>query len=178
MNCRLSWVIYCMHSSVYVHYVHMSVPVSQFESPHPPPIPSPGSRKFVCYICAFVFASQFISAIFWIPYMSDVGQDVFSFYSLHSVWQSLGSPTEKAMTSNPILLPGKSHGQRSPVRWSAWGLQVSDTTERLHFHFSLWPIGEGNGNPLMSLPGESQGRGCLAGCCLCVCTESDTTEVM
>ena len=26
--------------------------------------------------------------------------------------------------------------------------QVSDTTERLHFHFSLSFIGEGNGNPL------------------------------
>ena len=90
--------------------------------------------------------------------------------SLHPVWQSLGSPTEKAMTTNPILLPGKSHGQRSLVHWSPWGLQASDTTERLHFHFSLWPIGEGNGNPLMSLPGESQGRGCLVGCCLCVCT--------
>ena len=30
------------------------------------------------------------------------------------------------------------------------GLQSrrSDTTERLHFHFSLWCTGEGNGNPL------------------------------
>ena len=26
--------------------------------------------------------------------------------------------------------------------------QLSDTTERLHFHFSLACIGEGNGNPL------------------------------
>ena len=28
------------------------------------------------------------------------------------------------------------------------GLEESDTTERLHFHFSLSCIGEGNGNPL------------------------------
>ena len=28
------------------------------------------------------------------------------------------------------------------------GLLESDTTERLHFHFSLSRIGEGNGNPL------------------------------
>jgi len=27
------------------------------------------------------------------------------------------------------------------------------------------------------LPGESQGRGSLVGCCLWGCTESDTTEV-
>ena len=32
--------------------------------------------------------------------------------------------------------------------WSPWGRQESDTTERLHFHFSLSYIGEGNGNPL------------------------------
>ena len=31
---------------------------------------------------------------------------------------------------------------------SPWGSKESDTTERLHFHFSLSCIGEGNGNPL------------------------------
>ena len=31
---------------------------------------------------------------------------------------------------------------------SPWGGEESDTTERLHFHFSLSCIGEGNGNPL------------------------------
>ena len=31
---------------------------------------------------------------------------------------------------------------------SPWGRYGSDTTERLHFHFSLSCIGEGNGNPL------------------------------
>ena len=31
---------------------------------------------------------------------------------------------------------------------SPWGRQESDATERLHFHFSLSCIGEGNGNPL------------------------------
>ena len=48
----------------------------------------------------------------------------------------------------PVLLPGKSHGQRSLVGCSPWGREESDTTERLHFHFSLSCIGEGNGNPL------------------------------
>ena len=48
----------------------------------------------------------------------------------------------------PILLPGKSHGRRSLVGGSPWGREESDTTERLHFHFSLSCIGEGNGNPL------------------------------
>ena len=48
----------------------------------------------------------------------------------------------------PVLLPGKSHGQRSLVGCSPWGRQESDTTERLHSHFSLSRIGEGNGHPL------------------------------
>ena len=48
----------------------------------------------------------------------------------------------------PVLLPGKSHGWRSLVGCSPWGCEESDTTERLHFHFSLPCIGEGNGNPL------------------------------
>ena len=47
-----------------------------------------------------------------------------------------------------VLLPGKSHGQRSLVGCSPWSREESDTTERLHFHFSLSCIGEGNGNPL------------------------------
>ena len=48
----------------------------------------------------------------------------------------------------PVLLPGKSHRQRSLVRCSPWGCEESDTTEQLHFNFSLSCIGEGNGNPL------------------------------
>ena len=35
--------------------------------------------------------------------------------------------------SPPVLLPGKSHGQRSLVGYSLWGRKESDTTERLHF---------------------------------------------
>ena len=48
----------------------------------------------------------------------------------------------------PVLLPGKSHGWRSLEGCSPWGRWGSDTTEWLHFHFSLSCIGEGNGNPL------------------------------
>ena len=51
-------------------------------------------------------------------------------------------------TQTPILLPGKSHGQRSLVGCSPWGHEELDMTRRLHFHFSLSCIGEGNGNPL------------------------------
>ena len=57
------------------------------------------------------------------------------------VWRRQWHPT-------PVLLPGKSHGQRSLVGSSPWGREELDTTEWLHFHFSLSCIGEGNGNPL------------------------------
>ena len=50
--------------------------------------------------------------------------------------------------STPILLPGKSQGRRSRVGCSPWGRWELDTTQWLHFHFSLSCIGEGNGNPL------------------------------
>ena len=50
--------------------------------------------------------------------------------------------------TTPVLLPGKSHGWKSLVGCRPWGRYESDTTERLHFHFSLSCIGEGSGNPL------------------------------
>ena len=50
--------------------------------------------------------------------------------------------------THTVFLPGKSHGQRSLEGCSPRGRWGLDTTERLHFHFSLSCIGEGNGNPL------------------------------
>ena len=58
-----------------------------------------------------------------------------------SMWRRQWHPT-------PVLLPGKSHGQRSLVGCSPWGREESDMTKRLPFHFSLSCIGEGNDNPL------------------------------
>ena len=48
----------------------------------------------------------------------------------------------------PVLLPGETYGRRSLGGCSPWDCKESDTTERLHVHFSLACIGEGNGNPL------------------------------
>ena len=64
----------------------------------------------------------------------------------------------------PVLLPGKSHGQRNLVGCSPWGRQESGTTERLHFHFSLSCLGEGNGNPLQysCLENPRDGGACWA----------------
>ena len=66
---------------------------------------------------------------------------------LSTMWetrvQSLGwedPPWRRKWQSPPVLLPGKSHGQRSLVGYSPWGRKESDTTERLHFptrHFGF-----------------------------------------
>ena len=73
-------------------------------------------------------------------------------------------PRRRQWHPAPVLLPGKSHGQRSLVGCSPWGLEESDTTERLHFQFSLLCIGEGNGNPLQcsSLENPRDGGACWA----------------
>ena len=43
-------------------------------------------------------------------------------------------PWKRKWQPTPVLLPGKSHGQRSLVDYSPWDRKESDTTERLHFH--------------------------------------------
>ena len=62
--------------------------------------------------------------------------------------ENYSSDQRRQWHSTPILLPGKSHERRSMVGCSPWGRKESDTTEWIHFHFSLSCIGEGNGNPL------------------------------
>ena len=62
-------------------------------------------------------------------------------YTVGLCWLSI-------LYTTPVLLPGKSHGQRSLVGCSPRGHEELDMTERLHFHFSFSCIGEGNGNPL------------------------------
>ena len=93
------------------------------------------SLSLVQFSCSVVSdsATPWTAALFYYIY-----------YFTHSsvyVWRRQWQPT-------PVLLPGKSHGWRSLVGCSPWGCYESGTTEQLHFHFSLFCIGEGNGNPL------------------------------
>ena len=52
------------------------------------------------------------------------------------MWALNGTPLQYSCLENPW------------TGCSPWGREESDTTERLHFHFSLSCIGKGNGNPL------------------------------
>ena len=66
-------------------------------------------------------------------------------------WDSPGKNTGVGCHYNGILLNHKkeqNYGRRSLAGCSPWGREESDTTERLHFYFSLSCIGEGNGSPL------------------------------
>ena len=82
------------------------------------------------------------------------------------MWRRQWHPT-------PILLPGKSHGQRSQ---SMRSLRVGHdwATSLWLFTFTFW---RRKWQPtLVFLPGESQGQGSLVACCLWGRTELETTE--
>ena len=57
-----------------------------------------------------------------------------------------------------------------------WGREESDTTERLHFLFSLSCVGEGNGNPLQCSCLENPRDGGAWWAAVYGVTQSDTTE--
>ena len=56
--------------------------------------------------------------------------------------------TEKVMAPHRSTLAWKIPWTEEPGGLQSMGSRRLDTTERLHFHFSLSYIGEGNGNPL------------------------------
>ena len=70
-----------------------------------------------------------------------VAQRVKRLPAVQETWiRSLGQedpPWRRKWQPTPVLLPGKSHRQRSLVDYSPWDHKESDTTERLHFHFHL-----------------------------------------
>src|SRR5574340_799045 len=63
------------------------------------------------------------------------------------------------MAPDSSTLAWKISWMEEPGRLQSMGSLQSDTTERLHFHFALLCIGEGNGNPLRCSCLENPGDG-------------------
>ena len=67
------------------------------------------------------------------------------------------------MATTPVLLPGKSHGQRSLVGYSSWGPKELDTTERLtftfHFHALEKEMATHSSVPAWRIPGMGERGG-------------------
>ena len=76
-----------------------------------------------------------------------MGQNTWALLNFNS-WDLCELLRRRQWHPTPVLLPGKSHGRRSLVGCSPWGLKEFDMTEWLDFDFALSCIGEGNGNPL------------------------------
>ena len=87
-------------------------------------------------------------------------------------------PPEKTMAPHSSTLAWKIPWMAEPGRLQSMGpLRVGHdwATSLSLFTFMHWRR-KWQPTPVF-LPGESQGRGSLLGCCLWGCTESDTTEV-
>ena len=68
-------------------------------------------------------------------------------------------PWRRKWQPSSVLFPGKSNGWKSLVGYHPWGLKESDTTEWLHFHFSLSCIGEEMATHSSVLAWRSPGTG-------------------
>ena len=93
-------------------------------------------------------------------------------------WMGLTAKAEKAMAPHSSILAWKIPWMEEPGRLPFMGSLRSDTTEQLHFHFSLSCTGEGNGNPLQCscLENPRDGGVWWAAFYGVGRTESDTTE--
>jgi len=69
-------------------------------------------------------------------------------YTMNRLDGSYSNYSEKAKAPHSSTFAWKIPWTEEPARLQSMGLLESDTTERIHFHFSLSCIGEGNGNPL------------------------------
>ena len=124
----------------------------------------PSHTPVICHTTAFSMALE---------------QSVFSYYSLLSLWHqsSLFSLITPAMAPHSSTLAWKIPWTEEPGRLQSMGslrLGHDSVTSLSLFTFMHW---RRKWQPTqVILPGESQGRQSLVGCCLWGRTESDTTE--
>ena len=127
-------------------------------------------EKFIKYPCIYHPNDKILSYLFQISQSIHLIDIIIYYIYMYSIYQ------RRQRHPTPVLLPGKSHGRRSLVGCSPWGRWGSDTTERLHFHFTFMHWRRKWQPTPVFLPGESQGRGSLVGYRLWGHTQSDTTE--
>ena len=79
--------------------------------------------------------------VFQICWHIECSTSTASSFRIWNSWNSITSTSfvhrRRQWHPTPVLLPGKSHEWRSLVGYSPRGREESNTTERLHFHFSL-----------------------------------------
>ena len=80
------------------------------------------------------------------------------------------------MATHSSTLALKIPQTEEPGRLQSMGSRRSDTTEQLHFHFSLSCTGEGNGNPLQCSCLENPRDGGAWWAAVYGVAQSDTTE--
>ena len=97
------------------------------------------------------------------------------FHAMHLfIWLVLIVFEEKAMAPHSSTLAWKIPWTEEPGRLQSMGSLESDTTERLHFHFSLSCTGGGNGNPLQCSCLENPRDGGAWWAAVCGVTQSRT----
>ena len=96
---------------------------------------------------------------------STISQNLLKFLSI--LGERNGNPLQYSCLETPV----------DRGAWRAVVPRVAQSRTRLKRLGMHACIGEGNGNPLVFLPGESQGQRSLVGCHLWGCIELDTTEV-
>ena len=99
-------------------------------------------RKFCCAPCCLELLAPILGA----PTCS--GFPYGPLYETRELCSVVAPPQEKAMATHSSTLAWKIPWKEEPGGLQSMGWLRVYTTERLHFHFSLSCIGEGNGNPL------------------------------
>ena len=130
-------------------------------------------------LCSLFLPPLNTAAPFWagVPNLQDLMPHDLRWGWCNNNWNKVHNTCRRRQWHpTPVLLPGKSHGLRSLVGCSPWGREEMDTTEQLHFHFSLSCIGEGNGNPLQCSCLENPRDTGAWWAAVYGVTESDTTE--
>ena len=88
---------------------------------------------FLFVVCFWDSYDSNIGAFHIVPVVSEVVHISFNSFYFFPLFH-LFLPE---MAAHSRILPGKSHGRRSPVGYCPWGRKESDTNERFHDHYSL-----------------------------------------